>query len=78
MAKKTGSVSPIILPWGAQGSTDDYLKYIRRDNSTPYSRVTNAFRRNVAPYKSTSPTQAAVDRGYKEYVNVSMPLNKED
>ena len=78
MAKKTGSVSPIILPWGAQGSTDDYLKYIRRDNSTPYSRVTNAFRRNVAPYKSTSPTQAAVDRGYKEYVNVSKPLNKED
>ena len=78
MAKKTGNVSPIILPWGAQGSTDDYLKYIRRDNSTPYSRVTNAFRRNVAPYKSTSPTQAAVDRGYKEYVNVSKPLNKED
>lgn len=79
MTKKTGNVSPIILPWGAQGSTDDYLKYVRRDNSTPYSRVTNAFRRNVAPYKSTSPTQAVVDKGYKEYVNVSKNFNnKED
>lgn len=78
MAKKTGNISPIILPWGAQGSTDDYLKYVRRDNSTPYSRVTNAFRRNVAPYKSTSPTQTVVDKGYKEYVNVSKYFNNKE
>lgn len=78
MANKTKNVSPNIIPWGSEGSTYDPIRYIRRDNSTPYSRVTNKFRSNLARYQSTSPTQHIVNKGYKDYVNVSKSLNRED
>ena len=78
MANKTKNVSPNIIPWGSEGSTYDPIRYIRRDNSTPYSRVTNKFRSNLARYQSTSPTQYIINKGYKDYVNVSKSLNKED
>lgn len=78
MANRTRNVSPSIIPWGSEGSTYDPIGYIRRDNSTPYSRVTNRFRSNLARYQSTSPVQRVVNKGYKDYVNVSKPLNKEE
>lgn len=78
MANKTRNVSPSVIPWGSEGSTYDPIRYIRRDNSTPYSRVTNKFRSNLARYQSTSPVQQVVNKGYKDYVNVSKSLNKED
>jgi hypothetical protein len=50
MANRTRNVSPSIIPWGSEGSTYDPIGYIRRNNSTPYSRVTNRFRSNLARY----------------------------
>lgn len=78
MANRTRNVSPSIIPWGSEGSTYDPIGYIRRNNSTPYSRVTNRFRSNLARYQSTSPVQRVVNKGYKDYVNVSKSLNKEE
>lgn len=78
MANRTRNVSPSIIPWGSEGSTYDPIGYIRRDNSTPYSRVTNRFRSNLARYQSTSPVQRVVNKGYKDYVNVSKSLNTEE
>lgn len=78
MANRIKNVSPNIIPWGSEGSTYDPIGYIRRDNSTPYSRVTNKFRSNLARYQSTSPVQRTVNKGYKDYVNVSKSLNTED
>ena len=78
MANRIKNVSPNIIPWGSEGSTYDPIGYIRRDNSTPYSRVTNKFRSNLARYQSTSPVQRTVNKGYKDYVNVSKPLNREE
>lgn len=78
MANRTRNVSPSIIPWGSEGSTYDPIQYIRRDNSTPYSRVTNRFRSNLARYQSTSPVQRVVNNGYKDYVNVSKSLNTEE
>ena len=78
MANRIKSVSPNIIPWGSEGSTYDPIGYIRRNNSTPYSRVTNKFRSNLARYQSTSPTQRVVNKGYKDYVNVSKSLNREE
>lgn len=78
MANRTRNVSPSIIPWGSEGSTYDPIGYIRRDNSTPYSRVTNRFRSNLARYQSTSPVQRVVNNGYKDYVNVSKSLNREE
>ena len=78
MANRTRNVSPSIIPWGSEGSTYDPIMYIRRNNSTPYSRVTNKFRRNLARYQSTSPVQRVVNKGYKDYVNVSKSLNREE
>ena len=78
MANRTSNVSPSIIPWGSEGSTYDPIGYIRRDNSTPYSRVTNRFRSNLARYQSTSPVQRVVNKGYKDYVNVSKSLNREE
>lgn len=78
MANRTRNVSPSIIPWGSEGSTYDPIGYIRRNNSTPYSRVTNRFRSNLARYQSTSPVQRAVNKGYKDYVNVSKSLNREE
>lgn len=77
MANRTRNVSPSIIPWGSKGSTYDPIGYIRRNNSTPYSRVTNRFRSNLARYQSTSPVQRVVNKGYKDYVNVSKSLNRE-
>lgn len=78
MANRTRNVSPSIIPWGSEGSTYDPIGYIRRDNSTPYSRVTNRFRSNLARYQSTSPVRRVVNKGYKDYVNVSKSLNREE
>lgn len=78
MANRTRNVSPSIIPWGSEGSTYDPIGYIRRNNSTPYSRVTNRFRSNLARYWSTSPVQRVVNKGYKDYVNVSKSLNREE
>lgn len=78
MANRIKNVSPNIIPWGSEGSTYDPIRYIRRNNSTPYSRVTNKFRSNLARYQSTSPTQRVVNKGYKDYVNVSKSFNKEE
>lgn len=78
MANRTRNVSPSIIPWGSEGSTYDPIGYIRRDNSTPYSRVTNRFRSNLARYQSASPVQRVVNKGYKDYVNVSKSLNREE
>lgn len=78
MANRTRNVSPNIIPWGSEGSTYDPIGYIRRNNSTPYSRVTNRFRSNLARYQSTSPVQRVVNKGYKDYVNVSKSLNREE
>lgn len=78
MANRTRNVSPSIIPWGFEGSTYDPLGYIRRNNSTPYSRVTNRFRSSLARYQSTSPVQRVVNKGYKDYVNVSKSLNREE
>lgn len=78
MANRTMNVSPSIIPWGSEGSTYDPIGYIRRNNSTPYSRVTNRFRSNLARYQSTSPVQRVVNKGYKDYVNVSKSLNREE
>lgn len=78
MANRIRNVSPSIIPWGSEGSTYDPIGYIRRNNSTPYSRVTNRFRSNLARYQSTSPVQRVVNNGYKDYVNVSKSLNKEE
>lgn len=78
MANRTRNVSPSIIPWGSEGSTYDPIGYIRRNNSTPYSRVTNRFRSNLARYQSTSPVQRVVNNGYKDYVNVSKSLNREE
>lgn len=78
MANRTRNVSPSIIPWGSEGSTYDPIGYIRRDNSTPYSRVTNRFRSNLARYQSTSPVQRVVNKGYKDYVNVSKSLNRDE
>lgn len=78
MANRTRNVSPSIIPWGSEGSTYDPIQYIRRNNSTPYSRVTNRFRSNLARYQSTSPVQRVVNKGYKDYVNVSKSLNREE
>lgn len=78
MANRIKNVSPNIIPWGSEGSTYDPIRYIRRDNSTPYSRVTNKFRSNLAKYQSTSPVQRVVNKGYKDYVNVSKSLNREE
>lgn len=78
MANRTRNVSPSIIPWGSEGSAYDPLGYIRRNNSTPYSRVTNRFRSNLARYQSTSPVQRVVNNGYKDYVNVSKSLNREE
>lgn len=78
MANRIKNVSPNIIPWGSEGSTYDPIGYIRRNNSTPYSRVTNKFRSNLARYQSTSPVQRTVNKGYKDYVNVSKSLNRED
>lgn len=78
MANRTRNVSPSIIPWGSEGSTYDPIGYIRRNNSTPYSRVTNRFRSNLAGYQSTSPVQRVVNKGYKDYVNVSKSLNREE
>lgn len=78
MANRTRNVSPSIIPWRSEGSTYDPIWYIRRNNSTPYSRVTNRFRSNLARYQSTSPVQRVVNKGYKDYVNVSKSLNREE
>lgn len=78
MANRTRNVSPSIIPWGSEGSTYDPIWYIRRNNSTPYSRVTNRFRSNLARYQSTSPVRRVVNKGYKDYVNVSKSLNREE
>ena len=78
MANRIRNVSPSIIPWGSEGSTYDPIRYIRRDNSTPYSRVTNKFRSNLARYQSTSPVQRVINKGYKDYVNVSKSLNREE
>lgn len=78
MANRTRNVSPSIIPWGSEGSTYDPIWYIRRNNSTPYSRVTNRFRSNLARYQSTSPVQRVVNKGYKDYANVSKSLNREE
>lgn len=78
MANRTRNVSPSIIPWGSEGSTYDPIGYIRRNNSTPYSRVTNRFRSNLARYQSTSPVQRVVNKRYKDYVNVSKSLNREE
>lgn len=78
MANRTRNVSPSIIPWGSEGSTYDPIGYIRRNNSTPYSRVTNRFRSNLTRYQSTSPVQRVVNKGYKDYVNVSKSLNREE
>lgn len=78
MANRTRNVSPSIIPWGSEGSTYDPIGYIRRNNSTQYSRVTNRFRSNLARYQSTSPVQRVVNKGYKDYVNVSKSLNREE
>ena len=78
MANRTRNVSPSIIPWGSEGSTYDPIWYIRRNNSMPYSRVTNRFRSNLARYQSTSPVQRVVNNGYKDYVNVSKSLNREE
>ena len=78
MANRIKNVSPNIIPWGSEGSTYDPIRYIRRDNSTPYSRVTNKFRSNLARYQSDSPVQRVVNKGYKNYVNVSKSLNREE
>lgn len=78
MANRTRNVSPSIIPWGSEGSTYDPIGYIRRNNSTPYSRVTNRFRSNLARYQSTSHVQRVVNNGYKDYVNVSKSLNREE
>lgn len=78
MANRTRNVSPSIIPWGSEGSTYDPIVYIRRNNSTPYSRVTNRFRSNLVRYQSTSPVQRVVNKGYKDYVNVSKSLNTEE
>lgn len=78
MANRTRNVSPSIIPWGSEGSTYDPIWYIRRNNSTPYSRVTNRFRSNLARYQSTSPVQRVVNKGYKDYVNVSKSLSREE
>lgn len=78
MANRTRNVSPSIIPWGSEGGTYDPIGYIRRNNSTPYSRVTNRFRSNLARYQSTSPVQRVVNKGYKDYVNVSKSLNREE
>lgn len=78
MANRTRNVSPSIIPWGSEGSTYDPIGYIRRNNSTPYSRVTNKFRSNLARYQSTSPVQRVVNKRYKDYVNVSKSLNREE
>lgn len=78
MANRIKNVSPNIIPWGSEGSTYDPIMYIRRNNSTPYSRVTNKFRSNLARYQSTSPVQRVVNKGYKDYVNVSKSLNREE
>lgn len=78
MANRTRNVSPSIIPWGSEGSTYDPIGYIRRNNSTPYSRVTNRFRSNLARYQSTSPVQRVVNKGYEDYVNVSKSLNTEE
>lgn len=78
MANRTRNVSPSIIPWGSEGSTYDPIGYIRRNNSTPYSRITNKFRSNLARYQSTSPVQRVVNKGYKDYVNVSKSLNREE
>lgn len=78
MANRIKNVSPNIIPWGSEGSTYDPIGYIRRNNSTPYSRVTNKFRSNLARYQSTSPVQRVVNKGYKDYVNVSKSFNKEE
>lgn len=78
MANRTRNVSPSIIPWGSEGSTYDPIGYIRRNNSTPYSRVTNRFRSNLARYQSTSPVRRVVNKGYKDYVNVSKSLNREE
>lgn len=78
MANRTRNVSPSIIPWGSEGSTYDPIGYIRRNNSTPYSRITNRFRSNLARYQSTSPVQRVVNKGYEDYVNVSKSLNTEE
>lgn len=78
MANRTRNVSPSIIPWGFEGSTYDPIWYIRRNNSTPYSRVTNRFRSNLARYQSTPHVQRVVNKGYKDYVNVSKSLNTEE
>lgn len=78
MANRTRNVSPSIIPWGSEGSTYDPIGYIRRNNSTPYSRVTNRFRSNLARYQSTSPVRRVVNKRYKDYVNVSKSLNREE
>lgn len=78
MANRTRNVSPSIIPWGSEGSTYDPIGYIRRNNSTPYSRVTNRFRSSLARYQSTSHVQRVVNNGYKDYVNVSKSLNREE
>lgn len=78
MENRTRNVSPSIIPWGSEGSTYDPIQYIRRNNSTPYNRVTNSFRSNLARYQSTSPVQRVVNNGYKDYVNVSKSLNREE
>ena len=78
MANRIRNVSPSIITWGSEGSTYDPIRYIRRDNSTPYSRVTNKFRSNIARYQSTSPVQRVIKKGYKDYVNVSKSLNREE
>lgn len=78
MANRIKNVSPNIIPWGSEGSTYDPIEYIRRNNSTPYSRVTNKFRSNLARYQSSSPVQRTVNKGYKDYVNVSKSLNREE
>ena len=78
MANRIKNVSPNIIPWGSEGSTYDPIGYIRRNNSTPYSRVTNKFRSNLARYQSASPVQRTVNKRYKDYVNVSKSLNREE
>lgn len=78
MANRTRNVSPSIIPWGSEGSTYDPIGYIRRNNSTQYSRITNRFRSNLARYQSTSPVQRVVNKGYKDYVNVHKSLNMEE
>lgn len=78
MANRTRNVSPSIIPWGSEGSTYDPIQYIRRNNSTPLSRVTNRFRSNLARYQSTSPVQQVINNGYKDYVNAPKQLNREE